>query len=371
MEQSDIFFAFVFAVISMITGFLIYSIFFRPWTTELKPRFQGVLKKFFRWIKGHGKRIILILLLVAAACILIYAGVRYGNRLISTIGDFLSKPESTIQSQQSVDKEVTTRIVEPEAKARESIIADHSIANMLRLDQIPESAVEQAKANLHIVFAFGPHGSQIAYGLKELPGFKGPLYEGLDIVEIEFDDTREYPDPDAWADRARAFLENPQNQQTNVVMWSWSDKLISAGAEEVEAYLEGLSVLEEEYPEVRFVYMTGHLDGTGLTGNVHLRNEQIRDYCLTNHKILYDFANIESYDPDGNYYADKWVNDAGWYDSDGDGSLDKNWAKDWSEANPTQWYNCYSAHTFPLNANMKAYAAWWLFARLAGWNDNN
>ena len=368
MEQSSIIFAFVFAVISIIIGFLIYSIFFRPWTTELRPRFRGALKKFFRWIKRRAKKIVLILLLVAVACILIYAGVRYGNRLISIIVGFLSNPKSTIQS---LDKEVTTRTVEPEEKARESIIADHSIVNMVRLDQIPESAVELARANLHIVFAFGPHGSQIAYGLKDLPSFKGPLYEGLDIVEIEFEDNQEYPDLDTWVDSAGAFLDDPQNQQTNVVMWSWSDKLISASAEEVEAYLKGMSELEEEYPEVRFVYMTGHMDGTELTGNVHLRNEQIRNYCLANHKILYDFADIESYDPDGNYYADKRVNDACWYDSDGDGSLDKNWARDWSEANPTQWYNCYSAHTFPLNANMKAYAAWWLFVKLAGWSKDN
>jgi len=32
------------------------------------------------------------------------------------------------------------------------------------------------------------------------------------------------------------------------------------------------------------------------------------------------------------------------------------------------WYRCGSAHSQPLNANRKAYAAWWLWARLAGWN---
>jgi hypothetical protein len=31
------------------------------------------------------------------------------------------------------------------------------------------------------------------------------------------------------------------------------------------------------------------------------------------------------------------------------------------------WYSCSSAHSEPLNANRKACAAWWLFARLAGW----
>ncbi len=33
------------------------------------------------------------------------------------------------------------------------------------------------------------------------------------------------------------------------------------------------------------------------------------------------------------------------------------------------WYSCTPAHTEDLNGNLKAYAAWHLFARLAGWNE--
>jgi len=53
------------------------------------------------------------------------------------------------------------------------------------------------------------------------------------------------------------------------------------------------------------LYMTGHLTGTGASGNVNVRNNQIRNFCLANNKILYDFADIESDDPDGpvNYMA--------------------------------------------------------------------
>ena len=91
-----------------------------------------------------------------------------------------------------------------------------------------------------------------------------------------------------------------------------------------------MSTLEADYPGIKFVYMTGHLDGTGSAGNLNVRNNQIRNYCLHNNKILYDFADIESYDPgwsnplhaaDGNDNCD--------YDSDGNGSRDKNWATDW------------------------------------------
>lgn len=60
---------------------------------------------------------------------------------------------------------------------------------------------------------------------------------------------------------------------------------------------------------------------------------------------------------DVGYYPD-WVTETrdflGTPNDDGRGS-----------AHPTAWYQCYSAHSEPLNANRKAYAAWRLFAALA------
>jgi hypothetical protein len=35
------------------------------------------------------------------------------------------------------------------------------------------------------------------------------------------------------------------------------------------------------------------------------------------------------------------------------------------------WYNCCPQHTWPLNANLKAYVAWYLFACLAGWDGES
>ncbi len=103
-----------------------------------------------------------------------------------------------------------------------------------------------------------------------------------------------------------------------------------------------MSQLEESYPNVKFIYMTCHLNGTGATGNLNLRNEQIRDYCIANKKILYDFADIESYDPDGlvNYMLLN-ANDNCDYDSDENGSLDKNWATSWQNTHTkdVDWYS--------------------------------
>ncbi len=130
-------------------------------------------------------------------------------------------------------------------------------------------------------------------------------------------------------------------------------------------YLTNMSRLEKEFPSINFVYMTGHLDGSGLNGNLHKRNEQIRDYCKSYGKVLYDFADIESYDPDGREYLSKRANDNCDYDSNGDGRADKNWAIEWQRNNPGKWFNCSCVHSHALNGNQKAYAAWAMFVRLS------
>ena len=154
----------------------------------------------------------------------------------------------------------------------------------------------------------------------------------------------------------------------NVIIWSWCGQVSSATEEDIDKYLNLMNNLEIDFPNVHFVYMTGHLDGTGKDGNLNLRNEQIRAFCEVNNKILYDFADIESYCPDGHTnYMELLANDNCDYDSDGNGSRDANWAVAWQNDHPEDidWYNCSSAHSQSLNANRKAYAAWKLWVSLA------
>jgi len=120
-----------------------------------------------------------------------------------------------------------------------------------------------------------------------------------------------------------------------------------------------MNQLEIDYPDVTFIYMTGHLDGTGESGNLHIRNNQIRQYCLANNKILFDFADIESYDPDGNYFLDLNADD----NCDYDGG---NWAQEWCAEHPNSelCWPCTCAHSQSLNCNLKGRAFWWMMARI-------
>jgi hypothetical protein len=244
------------------------------------------------------------------------------------------------------------------------------------LSLLSSQDIENAKSKLHIAYGHTSHGSQIITGMEGLVTFKGELYSfsdggsggSLDLRDKPFSGASDLGNPDrtAWATATRNYLEN--NPDINVIIWSWCGQVSTATEEDIDTYLNLMTQLEADYPEVKFVYMTGHLDGTGEEGNLHLRNEQIRAYCRENKKLLYDFADIESYEPGGaeNYMVLN-ANDGCYYDSDGDGSQDANWAIDWQNSHTVDedWYDCSSAHSQPLNANLKAYAAWHLWVFIA------
>lgn len=254
---------------------------------------------------------------------------------------------------------------------KESIVADHTCTD---LDQIPKHWLEVAKAKFAISYGHTSHGSQIISGMQALQekddfftfsGHTGKRH--LTIFDREPDGDLGNPDRKTWYYRTKDLLDHGWGD-TNIILWSWCGQVSNATRGDIETYLELMDKLEKEYPQVIFIYMTGHLDGTGEAGNLNTRNNQIREYCIKNNKILYDFADIESYDPDGRYFLNLNANDGCDYLENG---LKRNWATEWCKSNPGDCGSYSCAHSMPLNCDMKAKAFWWLMARLAGWHPDH
>ncbi|MFH1154086.1 MAG: hypothetical protein V1793_09720 [Pseudomonadota bacterium] len=293
----------------------------------------------------------------------------------------------------------------PDCFAAYDVLIDHTCVD---LNSIPEAAVTLAKSSLHIAYQHTSHGSQLITGMNSLESF--PLFEnryewsdngasGLDLDDYGIpgcDDLSQGDYIDAngvtpWVTATRALLDNGANSHINVIAWSWC----SIKGHNAQRYVDNMEVLIGEYgeggskvgvgkrPPVKFVFMTGHAEGDGenmAVNGIHYNNELIRNHCRTHNRILFDFADIEAWNPGGSYFWNLAMTD----NLDYSGG---NWAVEWIGANPGSeleqlttgsgvagYGGCSGcAHSSSpeeanLNCILKARGAWWLWARISGWD---
>ncbi|MGA1792120.1 MAG: DNRLRE domain-containing protein, partial [bacterium] len=273
------------------------------------------------------------------------------------------------------------------------MVIDHTCTD---LSEVPSEWIQAAKDNLHIVYQHTSHGSQLITGMDCLMSFPafGDTYGWSDSGAAGALDLDDYGIPGCedlsqgdwidehdvtpWVTATRDLLNNPANSHVNVVMWSWC----SINGHNAQRYVDNMEILISEYPDVTFVFMTGHSEGQGedlSPDSVHYNNQLIRQHCIDNNRILFDFADIEAYDPDGTYFWDQDM-----YDNlDYSGG---NWAQQWITAHPgselaqlttgngVSGYDgcsgCAHSDNPPeanLNCVLKGRAAWYMLARIAGW----
>ncbi|MFO7915755.1 MAG: hypothetical protein R6U43_08680 [Candidatus Krumholzibacteriales bacterium] len=247
------------------------------------------------------------------------------------------------------------------------VVIDHNSAH---ISSIPDSVLDLAQDSLKYHYAHTSHGGQLRDGLYVLEN-NDPRYafaylnnqlpqeEGsLCIFNGQQTDTYITPElywyTEGGMDETRAVLS--ANSALNISMWAWCGELDYYTEGQVRAYLDSLSVLESEFPGVTFVYMTGNAQGTGAGGhNRYLRNQQIRQFCLDNNKVLYDFADLDCW-----YYnsvSGEW--EFSTYSYEGTDVPVEHPQFSGDETSHTTWESC----------EQKGKAVWYMSAALAGWSD--
>ena len=290
-----------------------------------------------------------------------------------------------------------------------TVIANDSVAFEAVLRSIPDEYINEARQKLHVAFQHTSHGTQVTRGLFGLPDFKAgdeakfavtrndPENDKLDIRDnpIEYyaepgaDATDLSDDETAFIQATRHYLDDPDNEEINVVMWAWCD----IDYRDVEGnYLPGMQTLINEYGaggskigsgngqrenSVAFIFMTSHAYRNDNVGDGKAKNQAdlIINYCMEYNFYCLDFFGIDTHDMDGNYWED-----AG---EDGNSPTGGIFYLDWQNSHElgTAYYENksspgssvkYGGHnTQHITANRKAYAMWYLLARIVGWDGES
>jgi hypothetical protein len=284
-------------------------------------------------------------------------------------------------------------------------VADQGIALESKVRAIPARFLEDARNDLHVAYQHTSHGYHVSMGMYGLQSYKdgddtrfgitnnssAPVAGKLDFHDLAIgnpvdlsngvDSLDGNGDP-TFVTGTRTYLDDPANADINVLMWSWCD----ISGHNIQNYLDGMDKLIAEYGEkgskigtgsgdthpvpVTFIFMTGHAftDNVG-DGRPKNQADRILAHCREHKYFCLDYYGIDSHDMEGTYFENA--------DDGADGGTTFYDAWQASHAEGEDWFYNLNApngtvglpphNNQHITANRKAYAMWWILARVAGW----
>lgn len=254
----------------------------------------------------------------------------------------------------------------------QALVVDHTSCY---IDEIPSHIIDSIKQNIRFHWCGQSHSHQIPTGLELLeedfpvfdvtvntdgsawlpePNGTFCIMDGLSMFNQCGNCCQAYIMPHAYWDGSDA--QSNVNKtlvdcypSINISGFLFCGELETASETYVQNYLSAMANYEQLYPNVKFIYTTGHAQSIGSNGyNRWLRNNQIRQFCIENDKILFDFADM-----------DCWHNgESNSYEYNGEIIPLQH-----PQYDPDIIY-----HTTEESCKNKAKAIWYTMARLSGWD---
>ncbi len=246
------------------------------------------------------------------------------------------------------------------------IVADHT--SISRFPSIPESAVKNAAA-LKTLFMHQSTGSSInGLGLECLQGTSSfdeypEMAECLTYTDYYYDRRNWNWSP--WAEpmadaiaKTDEWVSVVHAEQQNYQVLGMKFCYVDGWNQDFEYYRQKMEELERAYPDKTFIWTTSVLWAKSMIDGglnpmsyeaIQTFNQQLRAYAIAHNKILYDMADMESHDSNGNPCRSNNNYEA----------LCEEWY--------TGWPGGGGGHLNAYGSQRLAKGFWWLMARISGW----